>query len=194
MDPWATLTTVLTVLATGLVTFGATWLKRRYDLKAESLRIEAAREDTKAQHELEDRRAAEQRTIEQSRAREDRDETAREAGRAEARSVIETFAKALNAISRKDERTSPRDMERLWVTEYDTQVRKAIELIRWDSVREDMLVVVGALGDFERLALENGMNSFGGYNMKLKVQILLELAGAASSGSQRSPELVERIN
>lgn len=181
---WTSIGTILaTGLVTGLVTVGSVWLKGQYDLRLESERLKAQAEAAKVERELDERREAE------NRSRNERAVNIQAGATA-----LAAFSVILKGLSSTPDTTSPADMEKYWNEEFDAHARQVVEGISDSQAREDMLTLVSALGNFEDYSTINGQKTHGGFNARILIRALIELAGAVSRGEAPSAELRSKMD
>ncbi|GAA1523034.1 hypothetical protein HD600_000213 [Microbacterium ginsengiterrae] len=180
---WSILTTAFAFLIGGLVSAGSVWLKGRSDAKIEREKIEA---DARSR-EHEQKIAIEQQ--EKQVEREDR-QRGKEAGLV----ALTTFSSMLKEISGLADDVTPLVVAHRWRTRLEAEARRTVESISDRNVREGMLTVLNALGNFADYSGINGQNLIAGYNARGLVQLLVELAGAAARGEAVSPTVQAKVD
>lgn len=174
--------TAITIVATGAVTLLSVSLKGRFDLRQQQATIDAENERLRIEHDRQELLSSAEQEVESNRAR-----------RANADRLLETLAAILEGLSVLPDDAPFEDVEERWNREYDARARRAVELLSDSDLRLDMQYIMDSLANFGTFATANDLKLYGGWNGRLLLHLLIELAGTAARGEQRSDGLVDRV-
>lgn len=175
-------TSILTILATGLVTTAGVVAKGEFDARADRRRIAA-----------EDKRAKDQMARADAAALVASAEKATEAGREAGRIALGVFTDMLSQIQAYARDISYESVEMHWQRDFDAKARQTSELIYSEPIRDQMNVVVSAMAEFNTFGYVSNLGN-AQWNAVLLMTHLVSLAGCATRGDSPDRELITRLD